>query len=389
VEAKKAVELVEADLALLNDTSAGWKKNCKKKALVKAKEATKEALGMTQETKTETKEAEEVTKVTYDMMKAGFQADLEKAMKAVEDAKGTMAAAANQMFAFYLNLLSPKSKYSWNRTVSKQTESDPFVNLQSVSLEGPRRMSCKLFNDCIMFHLLTAFPINAAEQEKYYITNVLKKHQHVNVHQCVHHVKQLNAYITQMPCFYYSPNANASTKPENVLLMEAELGSHVLRMCPIQWQDLYNMNEKGMTSMDMRLLLTLLEAIKRVCTYEKGKLESSEKSSNKGKKGKKHPGTDSTARVPKKVRFEKHCNLCKKHGGTFTMHNTCDCHRFEKDRKEKSDFRTAKKGGKKGNHMNQSFAQLTEKIMKLEKALKQSGKKVRKCRYKDGDSDSE
>jgi hypothetical protein len=31
------------------------------------------------------------------------------------------------------------------------------------------------------------------------------------------------------------------------------------------------MNEKGMTPMDMRLLLTSLEAIKRVCTYEKGK----------------------------------------------------------------------------------------------------------------------
>jgi hypothetical protein len=31
----------------------------------------------------------------------------------------------------------------------------------------------ELFNDCMMFHLLTAFPINAAEQEKYYISNVL------------------------------------------------------------------------------------------------------------------------------------------------------------------------------------------------------------------------
>jgi hypothetical protein len=30
------------------------------------------------------------------------------------------------------------------------------------------------------------------------------------------------------------------------------------------------MNEKGMMPMDMRLLLTLLEAIECVCTYEKG-----------------------------------------------------------------------------------------------------------------------
>ena len=41
VEAKKAVELAEAGLALLNGTSAGSKKNHKKKALAKAKEAAK------------------------------------------------------------------------------------------------------------------------------------------------------------------------------------------------------------------------------------------------------------------------------------------------------------------------------------------------------------
>jgi hypothetical protein len=104
-----------------------------------------------------------------------------------------------------------------------------------------------------------------------------------------------------MPCFYYSPNANASTKPENVPFTEAELGTHVLRMCPLQWQDQYNMNKRGMTLMYMRSLLTSLKAIECICTYKKGKLdtfEKSDKSSNKGVKGKKHPGTNSTVRVP-------------------------------------------------------------------------------------------
>ncbi len=97
-------------------------------------------------------------------------------------------------------------------------------------------MSRQSFNDCMMFHLLTAFPINAAEQKKYYISNVLKKPQRINVCQFVRQVEQLNAYIAQMPCFYYSPHANASTKPENFPFMEAELGAHVLHMCPLLWQ---------------------------------------------------------------------------------------------------------------------------------------------------------
>ncbi len=84
-------------------------------------------------------------------------------------------------------------------------ESDPYINLQGDFLEGPRGMSCKLFNNCVMFHLLTAFSINAAEQKKYYISNKIKKPKRINVCQFVQRVEQLNAYIAQMQCFYYSP----------------------------------------------------------------------------------------------------------------------------------------------------------------------------------------
>ncbi len=140
-EAKKAAELAEAGLALLDRTSAGMTSKRKKKALVKAKEAAKEALAKAQETKPKTKEAEEAPEVTDDSMKAGFRADLEKAKQAQETAKGAMTTAANLMFTFYSNLLSPESKYSWNKIVIEQTEGDPYVNLHGVSLEGPRGMS--------------------------------------------------------------------------------------------------------------------------------------------------------------------------------------------------------------------------------------------------------
>ncbi len=73
----------------------------------------------------------------------------------------------------------------------------------------------------------------------------------------------------------------------------------------------------------------------------------------------------------------------------YTTHNTRDCCRFEKDKQEKSNFHAAKKGKKKANPMNQNFAQLTEKIQKLEKALKKSGKKGQKRHYTDSHSNSE
>jgi hypothetical protein len=224
----KAVELARAALSLLDGTGAKAKKSRKKKT----KEVKKDPTVKVQDSESYTKEAKDAPEAD-DEMKAGFLRDPEKAKQAQRTAKVMMTVAANKMFAFYSNSLSPDSKHAWNKIVSKPMESDPYVNLQGDSMEGPRGMSCKAFHNCVMFHLLTAFPINVAEQEKYYITNVLKKPQRINVRQFIRCVEQLNAYTAQMPCFYYSPHANASTKHKNVPFAEAELGAHVLHMCPL------------------------------------------------------------------------------------------------------------------------------------------------------------
>ncbi len=264
------------------------------------------------------------------------------------------------------------------------------MDLQGLTRKGPRGMACKSFKDCAMFHLLTMFPNNAAEQERYYITNVLKKPQRISIHQFVQCVEQLNSYILQLLCWYYSPSVKTNTIPMNLPFAKADLSSHVLRMCPYAWQDQYNLHKKGGTPVDMHLLHQSLEAIERVCSREgseKSNPSRDEKPLHSEKKGTKQPDTESP-RVPKKVRTEKHCNLCKKHGGAYMMHNTCSCRRFEKDGTEKSDFRAAKKGGKKPNPAKQSFAQLSKKMDKLEKVLKKQDTKKRKRRSSNSDSDS-
>jgi hypothetical protein len=182
------------------------------------------------------------------------------------------------------------------------------------------------FDDYVMFHLLTKFPNNEAEQEQNYLLNVLKKPQRDNVHQFVQCVEQLNAYIVQLPCWYCSSSFKPGMIPVNVPFTKAYLASHVLRMCPHAWQDQFKLHKKGMTPVDMHLLLTSLEEIERVCTQEKANAQSGKKASGKSKTGSKRPGTGYTTRVPKKVHFEKRCDLCKNHGGVHTMHSTKDCH---------------------------------------------------------------
>jgi hypothetical protein len=186
------------DLALLDGVSKGTEKS--KKSPKKAKEA-------------EAKEA----KAADPEMQATFLVDHKNAKEAAENAKGAMTTAASKMFWFYVNLLSVEAKYALNKIIEEQTEGDPYVDLQGVSHKGPREVPCQFFEDCVMFHLLTVFPINTAEQEKCSLTNMLKKPQHVSVCQFVWCVEQLSAYIMQMPCFYNSLSANASTKPKNDL----------------------------------------------------------------------------------------------------------------------------------------------------------------------------
>ncbi len=101
---KGVVKSAKASLALLDGTSKGSGKS--RMRSMKAKEA-----------KEKSKEAKGATKAPKDPMKAAFQADLEKAKKAAKDAQGAMTTAASKMFAFYLNLHSPKSKNAWNKIV--------------------------------------------------------------------------------------------------------------------------------------------------------------------------------------------------------------------------------------------------------------------------------
>ncbi len=109
------------------------------------------------------------------MLQAKIEAELSSAQEAAAEAKNRAELTANDTFQLCAYLLSVDAKYAWNKIVHKQTASDPYTDLQGFTRKGPRGLSCKSFDDCMMFHLLTVFQNNAAEQEWYYITNVLKK----------------------------------------------------------------------------------------------------------------------------------------------------------------------------------------------------------------------
>jgi hypothetical protein len=374
VEQHKVAKQAKATLALLLDP-AGKGEKVSKKASEKAsakKSSEKEKASQ------KTKEGAALANAPAPELCNEYQALYNKATFAKETAKNKREAAATKMFQSYVNLLSSDAKYVWNKIVREQTEADPFKDLQGVSRNGPRTFTRESFNDCVMFQLLTVFPNNTAEHNKYYLSNVIKKSQRVGVYQFVQCVEQLNAYVVQLPCWYYSPSYVARMMPVNVPFSEADLATHVLQMCTHQWQDQYNLQEKGMTPMDMHSLQAYLRAIERVCTPEKANAPSGVKASHKNKAGAKQPSTRATKQAHKKVRFEKSCKLCKKLGGAHTMHATKDFRKYENDGMVKADIHNSKKAGKKPNPAKQLFAQLSKKLDTLEKTLKKASHKSKK-----------
>ena len=86
------------------------------------------------------------------------------------------------------------------------------------------------FMDCVTLHLQTVFAEDAAEQEQYYISNVLKKPQCIPVRYFFQQLEQLNGYLSHLPSLYNSQRATANTR-EVKSYDEAELASLALPMC--------------------------------------------------------------------------------------------------------------------------------------------------------------
>jgi hypothetical protein len=295
VEQCKVAKQAKSTMALLQaPTSEGEKvsEKASEKALAKKSSEKEKASQMTKEDMAlANAPAPELCNV--------HQAIYNKAIFAKETSKNKLEATATKMFQFYANLLSLDAKYVWNKIVKERMEADPFKDLQGMSRKRPRGLTRESFNNCVMFCLLTVFPNNAAEQENYHLSNLLNKPQRVGVHQFIQRVKQLNAYVVQLPCWNYSPSYVNGMTPVNVPFSKADLVSHDLWVCPHQWQDQYNLQEKDMTPMDMHSLQVSLKAIEHVCTPEKAHALSSKKASHRNKAGAKRPSTGATKQAHK------------------------------------------------------------------------------------------
>eukprot|EP00804_Cyclotella_cryptica_P006309 CCRYP_010148-RA/>CCRYP_010148-RA protein AED:0.43 eAED:1.00 QI:0/0/0/1/1/1/2/0/386 len=240
-----------------------------------------------------------------------------------------MTDSALEVFQLYANLLTEEACQPWDLIVKEQTESSPFHDIFGVERKkSPGKTSGYSTSNHVSHMAL-------GENLKFYISNCLKKPNKVRVRQFVQRVMQLNNYVEDLPCLYYSPSASTMTQ-QVCSFTDAELACHILRMCPLKWQDQYHLLEKCYPE-GVKPLLLILERIEvvhpvdeRQSSSKPAKAQGAEQPSKQFALG---------ARIPKKPKqacteytcVDKNCVLCKKHGGAHTTQNTAECRRYNKD----------------------------------------------------------
>jgi hypothetical protein len=243
------------------------------------------------------------------------------------------------------------------------------------------------FLDCIELHKLTIFPVDAAEKQCYYMTQMVKKPQWATVRQYMACMGVLNDSLAHLPTVFNSPMAIEGLKKGNVPFDEADLAGIVLNSVPVSWMNQYNMTHTTLPN-GTRTLLQDLESIKRVMDEkheagQKAKVKEAAASAIAKESSKKHSASGSPGEwVLKKDKPSKFCQHCKAKGGPHLTHNTKECCKYDAmgnpvatARRKPSD---AKPSSKKGG--NKQMAYLTaavESVMKkgLKKAMKSKKRK--------------
>jgi hypothetical protein len=107
-----------------------------------------------------------------------LKASLKEALLVQKEAQEAQAMAAEGFFSHYVNLLLSKdAQFRWDKIISSQVRAALWTNLKGKEHEKEHDKSMESFQDCITFHFLDMFPGDAAKQQRYYISNLLKKPQ--------------------------------------------------------------------------------------------------------------------------------------------------------------------------------------------------------------------
>jgi hypothetical protein len=144
--------------------------------------------------------------------------------------KSFLVKQAQKAYKLFCCFIVGKVGMQWDRIMNEMHTKNPWIGINSKSNKGIRVKSWISFMDCIELHKLTIFPADAAEKQRYYMQQTIKKPQRVTVRQFVSRMGILNDYLAYLPTVFDLLMAVAGTKKMNVPFDEADLAGILLNL---------------------------------------------------------------------------------------------------------------------------------------------------------------
>jgi hypothetical protein len=178
------------------------------------------------------------------------EAELIKA-KALETAK------VGLVYELFRKGLKEDPELQWDRIVEYMHTKDPWEDLKGIKHNGLRRKSRLSLWECINFHKLMIYSIDAAERQRFYILCNRKKPTESSIRAHVTQMETPNKYLGLLPTIKNSPQAVASMELGNVPFNETTLASIILNHLPFVWRTQYALTHTLVPEFPRAILMDL------------------------------------------------------------------------------------------------------------------------------------
>jgi len=174
-----------------------------------------------------------------DVATAKRSASLVAAEEDLKKAQAHETTEVGLVYDLFCKTLKEDPELQWDRIVDDMHAKDPWEDLRGVKHIGLRRKSYASLWECINFHKLTVYSVDAAERQMFYMLCNLRKPIKSSIRSHVTRMETLNKYLGLLPTIKNSPQAVASTELGNVPFNETSLASIVLTHLPAVWRAQY------------------------------------------------------------------------------------------------------------------------------------------------------
>jgi hypothetical protein len=184
-----------------------------------------------------------------------------KLMEAVKTelirAEASETAKVGLVYELFRKSSKEDPKLQWDRIVNDVHATDPWEDLKGAKHDGLCRKSTQSLWECVDFHKLTVYSIDAAERQRFYMLCNLKKPAKSSIRAHVTQMETLNKYLGLLPTIKNSPQAVASTELGNVPFNETMLVSIILNHLPVVWRIQYALTHTLVPESPRAILLDL------------------------------------------------------------------------------------------------------------------------------------